>query len=86
MPEILTLIVEGRAVQVPAGASVLAALQAAGVMTLRNSLSGQPRGALCGMGSCFECRALVNGALVRTCLTPARPDMQVKRAGSEHVR
>lgn len=91
MPEALSLTVAGRAVQVPAGASVLAALQTAGVLTLRHGLSADnfragPRGALCGMGSCFECRALVDGVPVRTCLTPAHSGMTVTLLGGEDAR
>ncbi|THF88758.1 (2Fe-2S)-binding protein [Deinococcus sp. KSM4-11] len=74
MPE---LWIEGRAVRVPDGSSVLAALQNAGIRTLRQSLSGEPRGALCGMGSCLECRALVDGRVVRTCLTPVRDGQHI---------
>ncbi|GAA4010565.1 2Fe-2S iron-sulfur cluster-binding protein [Deinococcus rubellus] len=96
MPEALSLTVAGRSVQVPAGASVLAALQTAGVLTLRHSLnvnnpsvdnpSAGPRGALCGMGSCFECRALVDGVQVRTCLTPAHSGMTVTLLDGEDAR
>ena len=54
------------------------ALQAAGHTALRVSLSGEPRGGLCGMGSCYECRARVDGQLRRTCLTPAKDGMTVE--------
>lgn len=56
-----------RDVEVPEGASVAAAAMAAGVAT-RQSVSGEARGPLCGMGICFECRATVNGVPhQRTC-------------------
>ncbi len=74
---VLTL--EGVRATVPAGTTVLAALQNAGLWPLRRSLSGEARGALCGMGSCYECRAVVDGLLVRTCLTPARDGQNVRR-------
>lgn len=74
----LVLMVEGQLLSVPAGVSVLAALQGAAHWSLRRSLSGERRGALCGMGSCFECRARVNGVLVRTCLIPVQPGMTVE--------
>ncbi len=64
-------------VNVPEGASVLAALLVHHG-ALRRSLTGEPRSALCGMGSCFECRARVDGHLVRTCLTPARDGQHVE--------
>ncbi|WP_309570244.1 (2Fe-2S)-binding protein [Deinococcus sp.] len=69
MPE---LWIEGQAVTVPEGASVLAALQNAGHRTLHRSLRSEPRSALCGMGTCMECRAVVDGRTVRTCLTPVQ--------------
>lgn len=76
MPE-LTL--EGRRVRVAPGTTVLAALQNAGLSPLRRSLGGESRGALCGMGSCSECRAVVDGQTVRTCLTPVRDGQDVRR-------
>ncbi|CAM3577871.1 (2Fe-2S)-binding protein [Deinococcus frigens] len=76
MPE-LTL--EGVRATVPPGTTVLAALQNAGLSPLRHSLSGGARGALCGMGSCYECRAVVDGLTVRSCLTPVREGQDVWR-------
>jgi NADPH-dependent 2,4-dienoyl-CoA reductase/sulfur reductase-like enzyme len=38
-----------------------AAMAHAGQSAFRRSVRGQPRGPLCGMGVCFECRATVNG-------------------------
>lgn len=76
MPE---LTVEGRRVTVDEGVSVLAVLQHLGLNAMRRSLGGEARGALCGMGICYECRALVDGVLVRTCLTPAGENMVVER-------
>ncbi|AZI44835.1 (2Fe-2S)-binding protein (plasmid) [Deinococcus psychrotolerans] len=81
MPELTlaVLTLDGRRVTVAPGTTVLAALQNAGLSPLRSSLSGEPRGALCGMGSCYECRAVVDGLLMRTCLTPARDGQNVRR-------
>ncbi|GGL08315.1 2Fe-2S iron-sulfur cluster-binding protein [Deinococcus radiotolerans] len=76
MPE---LTVEGRAVTVADGVTVLAALQNLGLHVTRRSGRGEARGALCGMGVCAECRALVNGVLVRTCLTTAQAGLTVER-------
>ena len=75
MPE---LTVAGRRIRAAEGTSVLSALQNAGIFTLRRSLSGETRGALCGMGSCFECRARVDGQIVRTCLLPVQDGMQIE--------
>ncbi|GHF28430.1 putative molibdopterin-dependent oxidoreductase YjgC [Deinococcus metalli] len=84
MPE---LWIEGRAVTVPDGTSVLAALQNAGYRTLRRSLAGEPRGALCGMGVCQECRAVIDGRTVRTCQTPVEAGQRVTLVpGGSHDR
>lgn len=63
MPEMadsLTVTVNGVAVTVRNGTTVAAAMLIAGAPT-RRSVTGEPRGPLCGMGVCFECRATING-------------------------
>jgi D-hydroxyproline dehydrogenase subunit gamma len=60
LPELLTIIINGREVQVKFGTVVSAALLTAGT-PCRRSVTGQLRTALCGMGICFECRATVDG-------------------------
>ena len=83
MPDSITLRVNGAAVTVPEGTSVAAAVLAAGVTVFRNSVSGQPRGPLCGMGICFECRATIDGSRhQRTCQLPARGGMEVWTDGA----
>lgn len=78
MSGLLRLEVNGRPVDVPAGASVAAAVAALGV-PFRRSRGGQPRAPLCGMGVCFECRVRIDGvAQRRACMTPARAGMQVQ--------
>ncbi|WP_407541835.1 (2Fe-2S)-binding protein (plasmid) [Deinococcus radiomollis] len=69
--------IDGRPVRVPEGVTLLAALYAAGRFATRRSLSGEARAPLCGMGGCYECRVLVNGAVRRSCLTLAEPGMEV---------
>ncbi len=54
MPDAVTLSVNGAVVSVPAGAMVSAAIAMAGVSQFRRSVSGEPRGPLCGMGICFD--------------------------------
>ena len=51
MDETITVYVNGRAVEVPAGSTAAAALAIAGVDAARQSVTGTPRGPLCGMGS-----------------------------------
>lgn len=73
--------IDGVAVEVPAGASVAAAIATSSEAALRfrRSCSGQPRAPLCGMGVCFECRVTIDGAAhQRACLTAAREGMQVR--------
>jgi sarcosine oxidase subunit alpha len=44
----------------------------------RFSVTGQPRGPLCGMGICMECRATVDGVPHRrTCQVVCAPGMEV---------
>src|SRR5581483_1451466 len=75
----LKVIVNGKAVEVADGDMLSAAVALAGVTTFRRSATGEPRGPLCGMGICFECRVTVNGrAHVRSCQVPCRPGMEVR--------
>jgi hypothetical protein len=74
----LTVIVNGKPLQVPRGAMLAAALLNAGTVC-RASESGEPRTALCGMGICFECRATVDGvAHQRTCQIVCREGLTVQ--------
>ncbi|GGJ29694.1 (2Fe-2S)-binding protein [Deinococcus roseus] len=74
MPEIQ---VNGQPLNVKAGISVLAALQNQGIWTTRTSVSGEPRGALCGMGVCFECRLQVDGKIQKACQLMVQQGMKV---------
>ena len=68
----------GRVVRVPAGTSLAAALLNAGEPALRSSVSGTPRGPLCGMGACYECRVTIDGvAHRRACLEPVLAGIRV---------
>lgn len=75
----VTLRVNDKPVSVPKGTSVAVAMMIAGHVC-RTSVTGEPRGPLCGMGICFECRATVDGrAHSRTCQVLCEPDMDVRR-------
>lgn len=79
MPELVTVRVNKVPVSVAAGSMVAAAVLEAGVCSFRRSVTGEPRGPLCGMGICFECRVTVNGvAHVRSCLTVCEDGMDVR--------
>lgn len=74
----VTLTVNGSPVAVPAGTTVAVAVAIAG-LACRTSVNGEPRGALCGMGICFECRVSINGrAHCRSCQIACEPGMDVK--------
>ena len=71
---------EGKPVAAQEGQSVAAALLAAGERCLRIDEAGNPKGAVCGIGACWECRCSIDGiADRRACMTPARPGMIVRR-------
>ena len=74
------ILVDGHAVRALDGQSVAGALHQAGVAVLRrNPVTGEPRGAYCGMGVCFECELTVDGrAGTRACLTRVTPGMRVE--------
>ncbi len=77
MPDTVTLRVNGNTVSVSAGATVAVAVALAG-SPCRTSVTGEPRGPLCGMGICFECRVSINGQKhCRSCQTVCEPGMDV---------
>ncbi|RSZ59012.1 (2Fe-2S)-binding protein [Massilia atriviolacea] len=70
--------VDGRALAVPAGASVIAALALAGTLCTRRSVRGEARFALCGMGYCQECRVVIDGRPHQlACRTACRDGMRI---------
>ena len=73
----IELIVDGRPLLAPAGQSLGAALLEAGRRSLRDSPGGAPRGLYCGIGVCQECRVVVDGLVVRSCVTPVTAGMRV---------
>lgn len=78
MLETVNVRVNGAEVTVPAGASAAVAMLTAGA-ACRTSVTGQPRSPLCGMGTCFECRAMINGeAHVRSCQVICEPEMDIR--------
>jgi sarcosine oxidase subunit alpha len=74
----LVVNVNGVSVTVALGTTVAAAILIAGVPT-RRSVKGEPRGPLCGMGICFECRATIDGIQhQRSCQILCAPGMEVR--------
>jgi len=75
----LKLTVNGKPVEAPAGSMVSAAVALAGGWIYRRSAGGEPRGPLCGMGICFECRVTIGGRPhQRSCQIPCAPGMDVR--------
>jgi D-hydroxyproline dehydrogenase subunit gamma len=74
---VIELVVDGAPLRAPAGQSLAAALMASGRVALRDSPAGSPRGLYCGIGVCQECRVVVDGSVVRACVTPVEAGMRV---------
>ena len=71
---------EGRRIDAREGQSVAAALLAAGERCLRIDEAGNPKGAVCCIGFCWECRCSIDGVPdTRACMTEAKPGMVVRR-------
>lgn len=77
MPDWVRLTVNGSQVTVSRGTTVAAAVMIVG-SPCRRSVQGQPRGPLCGMGICFECRVTINGVpRCRSCQMACEEGMEV---------
>ena len=61
MLEEIDIRINGRQWRVPSGISAAAAVLLSGQVAFRASVTGEPRAALCGMGTCFECRVTIDG-------------------------
>ncbi len=78
-PKSVRISVDGAIIEVEEGMQLAAALMGVGVVSLRKSVGGEPRGALCAMGVCHECRITVDGHRgVRSCLVPVRDGMSIE--------
>ncbi len=78
---VVTLSVNGSPVSVVVGATVAVAVAIAG-KACRTSVSGEPRGPLCGMGICYECRVSINGMPhCRSCQILCQSGMDVRTDG-----
>lgn len=77
-----TVSVDGTAVAVPAGTTVVAALAAAAQLCTRRSVGGQLRFALCGIGHCQECRVTIDDKRHQlACRTLCRDGMRIATGG-----
>lgn len=73
----MTIYLDGRAVKVERGATVAAAMLNAGVSVFRESVSGEPRAPLCGMGVCYECMVTIDGQRELSCQTLCQEGMRI---------
>jgi len=79
MADPVTITVNGRSVTVESGAMVSTAVAVAGFAACRRSVTGEPRGPLCGMGICFECRVTIDSRQhCRSCQIPCVEGMEVR--------
>lgn len=78
MPEAFPVTINGATCLVVPGTTVAAAMLLV-EQPSRISVTGERRAALCGMGICFECRAVVNGTPHRrTCQMLCERNMTVE--------
>lgn len=79
-PARVRLLVNDVPVTVSEGTTVAAAILIAGI-PLRQSVTGDPRGPLCGMGICFECCVTIDGTQhLRSCQMLCAEGMEVRTA------
>ncbi|HTA30646.1 MAG TPA: 2Fe-2S iron-sulfur cluster-binding protein [Candidatus Cybelea sp.] len=79
MADLIHLRINGKTISVPAGTVVAAAVAQADQTRFRRSVQGEPRGPLCGMGICMECRVTINGlAHSRSCQILCQEAMEVR--------
>lgn len=77
----ITITIDGRTHEVRPGTMVVVALLDAGTSAFRTSVRGAPRGPVCGMGVCFECRVTIDGQPhQRACLVACEPGMDIRTA------
>lgn len=84
MSDTVEIIADGRRARVPAGITVAAALLDLGIDVFRRSVTGAPRGPVCGMGVCYECRVTIDGVPHRrACIVPVANGMEIATADAE---
>jgi succinate dehydrogenase/fumarate reductase-like Fe-S protein len=83
----VTVFVEGKAAQVPAGESAAGAALTAGLTHTRVSpVTQEPRAPYCMMGVCFECLMVIDGVPSRqACMVPVREGMRIERQTAVEV-
>jgi len=78
-PGIIEIAIDGEVRRVTPDTSVAAAILNAGGWSLRESVTGETRGPLCGMGTCHECRVTINTVPhERSCMVLCQPGMVIR--------
>jgi D-hydroxyproline dehydrogenase subunit gamma len=78
----IQILLDGQPVACYRGETLAGALLACGVHRFRSARDGSPRQPFCNMGTCFDCTVTVDGVpMVRACLTPAQPGMNITTSG-----
>lgn len=76
--EAVVITFDGEQVSAHRGETVATALLAHGITAFALTRTGEPRGPLCNMGSCYDCAVTIDGTpLVRACLSYVVPGMVV---------
>jgi NADPH-dependent 2,4-dienoyl-CoA reductase/sulfur reductase-like enzyme len=84
MAEKIPITLAGQAREVDAGTTAAAAYLQAGCVDFRRSVTNEPRGPLCGMGICHECRLTINGEPhAKSCQIVVEPGMAIDANGHE---
>jgi len=73
----MKIYLDGRTLTVERGTTVAAAMLNAGVSVFRESVSGEPRAPLCGMGVCYECMVTIDGQRELSCQTLCQEGMRI---------
>lgn len=82
MRDRVTIRVDGRNLVVARGTTVAAALLSNEIVVFHTSVSGEPRGPLCAMGVCFECRVTIDGKPEeRACMALCGDGMEILTRG-----
>jgi predicted molibdopterin-dependent oxidoreductase YjgC len=78
-PEV-TVTLDGRPVTAYLGETVATVLLAEGIVAMRTTVGGSPRGVYCGMGVCFDCLVVIDDVPnTRACMTWVRDGMRISR-------
>ena len=79
-PPTVAVTVEGFKIAVPVGASAAAAVLAAGLDSVRETVGGSERMPYCMMGVCFDCLAEIDDVPNRqSCMVEVQEGMRIRR-------